>query len=1218
MKARASIAAIFGRSAASGADQAGAAAPASSSRAKGSGAPFSGRRARLAFLVLAALGLTLVLGLTFASATSPVVTVEATEVGFSSARAKGEVNPGEKETQYHFEYVDQAKFEATGWAEAAQTGSGSLPAGINSLEAVGPADLTGLNAATEYHLRLVAENEDGTEEATTTFTTQTATAPGLSVNPATGIGFSKAHISGEVEPNGGNVNPVDGAVPIHWELQYTKASEPGAWQNGGSGTIGGSEAESTGAVEVGADLSHLRAGTEYLFRLQASYAGEEGTSSTENFTTTSSSGPTATTEPVQELAPTHVSLQGVVNPNGEEPVYWFEYGLTASYEASVPASQDAVPLLDPYKPSIVSEGEKNAIAIQAVYGLTPGTTYHYRLVAKNASGESFGADETFTTLPEGESPACPNEAARSEQHARLLPDCRAYEMVSPVDKNGDYVVPRTDRVQVAAECTTSCAATFSSQGSFADSQGTGGTLSDYMALRQPSVGGSGWVTHGITPHQEPTPFPALLQGAAPTYEGDFSSDLKTGIYRAFTPLTEDRYTELTANMYTRSGLRGPGPVSNRLETACPFCEAEETNPLAPWNFQNSSLPHLDGHSSDFEHILFEDNQNLTGQGEGVNLYQSDAGQVRFVGMVPPGSETSCGGGGPACELPSPPHARAGSGRPLHVLSNDGSRVNFSAPVEPNGEFTAATQLYQRDSQSTASPGDDTTVLISASERQSPEPAQRVLYQTASADGHRVFFSTRTPLTDDTPAGEALHLYMWHDEYLNNEVQKLTVSATAGEFRLLLGGQETGDLPFDASDEEVAQAIESLPAVASAGGKIGVAGGPGDEGGSSPYTITFEGGLAETDEPTMTTVAGTTPLTGGVATATVAPWVKGGGHLTLIDVDRDPDVEEFEGGLQGVIGASADGKYLYFQEAKQLVPGKPAVARHAGLFLWHEGEIRFIGTLGPGGSFGVGANAINSLEGPSGRYEPLNGRVSADGKTLLFLAIEGAGLTGYDHGSCAGNPCSEYYVYHLESNSLACVSCSPQGEPAEASPFLRKDFGAGVAGSNHEPRAVTDDGHYVFFSTAQPLVSEDTNGVSDAYEFDSSTGEIHLLSSGTSPKASYFAEASPDGHDAFIFTAQKLVGWDVDTSYDLYDVRIDGGFPEPPPGTAPCNGESCRPAAGSAPPTGSAGSSAFVGPGNSKPPRRCGRHKVRRHGHCVVKRKHRHKHHHRAHKGGGSK
>jgi hypothetical protein len=89
----------------------------------------------------------------------------------------------------------------------------------------------------------------------------------------------------------------------------------------------------------------------------------------------------------------------------------------------------------------------------------------------------------------------------------------------------------------------------------------------------------------------------------------------------------------------------------------------------------------------------------------------------------------------------------------------------------------------------------------------------------------------------------------------NEVQSLTVAATAGQFRLSYGGQTTGDLPFNTVNYEVQGALRNM------GVDVSVTGGPGDGAGSTPYRITFIGGLAEQNVGQIAATNGTTPLAG---------------------------------------------------------------------------------------------------------------------------------------------------------------------------------------------------------------------------------------------------------------------------------------------------------------------------------------------------------------------
>jgi hypothetical protein len=167
------------------------------------------------------------------------------------------------------------------------------------------------------------------------------------------------------------------------------------------------------------------------------------------------------------------------------------------------------------------------------------------------------------------------------------------------------------------------------------------------------------------------------------------------------------------------------------------------------------------------------------------------------------------------------------------------------------------------------------------------------------------------------------------------------------------------------------------------------------------------------------------------------------------------------------------------------------------------------------------------------------------------------------------------------------------------------------------RNLSADGNRVFFETPDQLVSTDVNGVSDVYEWEADgTGScqsdrqdggcLYLLSTGTSPLPSRFADASASGNDVFIFTAQSLVRQDRDELVDVYDVRVGGGIPsqeqvEP----EPCEGENCK---GSVlqPPAPAGPGSNGTGPGNPKPLAcKKGFKRATKHGRevCVKKAKH---------------
>ena len=94
--------------------------------------------------------------------------------------------------------------------------------------------------------------------------------------------------------------------------------------------------------------------------------------------------PTATTGGATKISPQSATLNGTVNPRSKDTVYFFQYGPTVAYGAQTPDIG-------------AGAGAVNAAAAASVIGLTPATTYHYRLVARNADGTTTGSDRSFKT-----------------------------------------------------------------------------------------------------------------------------------------------------------------------------------------------------------------------------------------------------------------------------------------------------------------------------------------------------------------------------------------------------------------------------------------------------------------------------------------------------------------------------------------------------------------------------------------------------------------------------------------------------------------------------------------------------------------------------------------------------------------------------------------------------------------------------------------------------
>ena len=117
----------------------------------------------------------------------------------------------------------------------------------------------------------------------------------------------------------------------------------------------------------------------------------------------------------------------------------------------------------------------------------------------------------------------------------------------------------------------------------------------------------------------------------------------------------------------------------------------------------------------------------------------------------------------------------------------------------------------------------------------------------------------------------------------------------------------------------------------------------------------------------------------------------------------------------------------------------------------------------------------------------------------------------------------------------CVSCDPNGAaPVSNAQFARSGVRGDLSGG--PPRAISDDGSYVFFDTGDPLAAGTATAGSTCISGD---GTVSLISSGTAASDSFFLEASPDGENVFFGTHAQLVVRDTDFEGDLYDARIGG-------------------------------------------------------------------------------
>ncbi len=541
--------------------------------------------------------------------------------------------------------------------------------------------------------------------------------------------------------------------------------------------------------------------------------------------------------------------------------------------------------------------------------------------------------------------------------------------------------------------------------------------------------------------------------------------------------------------------------------------------------------------------------------------------------VPPGTKFGGGAGSDA----SPVAIRATNSALTHPV------VSSRTPLVPGA---APGSLYQWDDGQLAPvselPASEGGAVVSA------EAGAGIgsIHNAVSTDGSRVFWSTGS----NSPSGRAL----------------------TGLYVRDTGSQQTGRL--DVAQSGVVAEGENRPAFA---------------GASPDGSVVFF-----TDYQRLTADASPPDDPFGVYTldlyrCEVGP-VEGGtlGCTSLSDLSAPAEPGEKAEVLGTVLGQSEDGSRAYFV-ARGVLDSAPnefgdtAVAGQPNLYLWEEGAgTRFIATISRQDRADWGAPSAGDTQGIETKQ---SASASPNGRYLAFMSERS--LTGYDNRDAKSNePVEEVFRYDASEERLDCVSCDPSG--ASPTGTLSNPTGqvinridtqgnwkerwvaailpapqeseATVGLAFHRPRLVHDDGR-VFFNAIDPLVSADSNGEWDVYQYEargtgdctsssegaaiamSAGGCVSLISSGTAEEEASFIDSSESGDDVFFITPARLSATDEDEELDVYDARVNG-IPATLPVINECLGEACQ-AAPNPPNDPTPASAAFHGSGNV-PSERC--------------------------------
>ena len=246
--------------------------------------------------------------------------------------------------------------------------------------------------------------------------------PGLDAPVLSNVSATSVHVAAQVAAAGQSTSARIEYCPATASCDNYPVSDPGdsanPWVRLASHTIASGTATIEDDVPAGANNSwRIRVSADST---HADGVVTENTSSTVSFDSPLAP-PRADAGAAASVTTTSAELTGTIDTYGGQTTYHFEYGPTTAYGSRVPGDGEA--------PAGMSRTPRTVS--RPISGLTPGTTYHYRLVARNPAGTTEGPDRTFVT-------------------AASDPPARGYEQVTPVEKKGG-VVNSVLGFQVAAD-----------------------------------------------------------------------------------------------------------------------------------------------------------------------------------------------------------------------------------------------------------------------------------------------------------------------------------------------------------------------------------------------------------------------------------------------------------------------------------------------------------------------------------------------------------------------------------------------------------------------------------------------------------------------------------------------------------------------------------------------------------------------------------------------
>jgi hypothetical protein len=683
--------------------------------------------------------------------------------------------------------------------------------------------------------------------------------------------------------------------------------------------------------------------------------------------------------------------------------------------------------------------------------------------------------------------ACPNQAVRVGASASL-PDCRAFEQVSPVNKNAFNAVNWNVLEAPAQAASNGERVFYEGLASFPGAQGSNAGSSGHVSVRTPF----GWHTVELTPG---------ASAFGPTGEyfvsyPAFSGELTQGVVKVPLPLTAEA-NQHAWNLYVRE-LAGEAawahPSYSWINAAQLATPAEELCSGAPGDPSCVESIEFAGASTGFGHMLFESSTQLV-KGAPLRgweeLYENANGAVRIVGVLPDGTVAKHGATGGSGTLAAShsgvPGLHNGDGRVEHAISADGERVVFEAQSDGGEPYEAGqsglTEVYDRI-------GARKTIELSqpaAGAKPANGAAEPAEFWAASADGARVFFTSSAELTGQSntgPANEGNDLYEARLEEQSSggppkvSLHDLTVDAAdvAGARVLgVVGASEDGEYVYFVAEGRLiaGRGVDGRPNLYVERG-----------GGRPTYVATLQAATPGNEEAEPGDAYDWTAH-GQVLTAYVTP---DGRHLAFSSHERLATAS-FPSGYdnENAVTGEADSEVYEYT-----APSTPEEAA------------------------GEAGRLVCASCDPTGTRPTGNAFIAGTGfdhNTGLDGVVEEA------HGGGGGIASTSTPFYHVPAVS----------DGGGRVFFTARPYAGELAAGRREE------------TTAVKVYEYEQDGEGSCA---SEAGCVYRLSGTDNPTWDIFLGASAEGADVFFATFSQLAPTDEDNLIDVYDAREYGGFPAP--------------------------------------------------------------------------